>query len=96
MLFANNEALQNSLLDGPSNLPAILVKEADMTKRADLAVRIVLGRPARAEETKAFLVKAGVPAEDITTLGKGRTDLRVETPRGVHSQENRNVHIELK
>ena len=50
----------------------------------------------RAEEAKAFLVKAGVPADDITTVAKGQSDLRVLTPRGVHSQENRNVHIELK
>ena len=50
----------------------------------------------RAEQVKAFLVKAGVPAEDIATVAKGQTDLRVSTPRNTHSQENRNVHIELQ
>jgi hypothetical protein len=55
MLFANNEALQKSLLDGPNALPAILAKEADATQRAELAVRIVLGRPARAEEVEALV-----------------------------------------
>ena len=31
-----------------------------------------------------------------TTVAKGKTDLRVATPRNAHSQENRNVHIELE
>jgi hypothetical protein len=55
MLFANNEALQKSLLEGPGALPARLVKESDLAKRAELAVRTVLGRPARAEEVKALV-----------------------------------------
>src|SRR5207253_2922271 len=55
MLFANNEALQKSLLEGPGALPATLVKELDLTKRAELAVRTVLGRPARAEEVKILV-----------------------------------------
>jgi len=50
----------------------------------------------RAEQAKAYLVKEGVPADDIATVGKGQTDLRVSTPRNTHSQENRNVHIELQ
>jgi outer membrane protein OmpA-like peptidoglycan-associated protein len=50
----------------------------------------------RAEQAKAYLVKQGVPAEDITTVAKGKTDLRVATPRNSPSQENRNVHIELE
>lgn len=55
MLFANNEALQKSLLDGPGALPAILAKEPDLAKRTDLAIRTVLGRPARAEEVEALV-----------------------------------------
>jgi len=55
MLFANNEALQKSLLEGPGALPATLAKEPDLTKRVDLAVRTVLGRPARAEEVKVLV-----------------------------------------
>ena len=55
MLFANNEALQKSLLDGPDALPATLAKEPDLAKRADLAVRTVLGRPARTEEVQTLV-----------------------------------------
>ncbi|MFI4988402.1 MAG: OmpA family protein [Alphaproteobacteria bacterium] len=50
----------------------------------------------RADEAKKYLVKQGVPADDITTVGKGRSDPRVPIPRNGHSQENRNVHIELQ
>ncbi len=55
MLFANNEALQKSLLEGPGALPATLAKEPDLAKRVHLAVRTVLGRPARAEEVKVLV-----------------------------------------
>jgi hypothetical protein len=55
MLFANNEGLQKSLLDGPNALPAILAKEPDLTKRTDLAVRTVLSRPARPEDVQALV-----------------------------------------
>jgi hypothetical protein len=55
MLFANNEALQKSLLEGPGTLAATLAKEPDLTKRAELAVRTVLGRPARAEEVELLV-----------------------------------------
>jgi len=54
MLFANNEGLQKSLLDGPGALPASLAKEPDLTKRAELAIRTVLGRPARSEEVQTL------------------------------------------
>ena len=50
----------------------------------------------RAASAKAYLAKHGVPAGEITTVGKGKTDLRVPTPDQVREQENRNVHIELK
>lgn len=55
MLFANNEALQKSLLEGPGTLPERLSKETDLTKRAELAVRTVLGRPARQDEMQAIV-----------------------------------------
>jgi hypothetical protein len=55
MLFANNEALQKSLLDGPGALPASLAKEPDLAKRVDLAIRTVLGRPALAEEVRTLV-----------------------------------------
>ena len=50
----------------------------------------------RAEQVEKYLVKRGVPKGDITIIAKGDTDPRVATPRGVPSQDNRNVHIELK
>ena len=47
----------------------------------------------RAGSAKAYLVQHGVPAANITTIGKGKTDLRVPTPDNVREQENRNVHV---
>jgi Protein of unknown function (DUF1549)/Protein of unknown function (DUF1553) len=55
MLFANNEALQRSLLEGAGNLTERLKQEPDLTKRADLAIRTVLGRPARSDEIQALV-----------------------------------------
>jgi hypothetical protein len=55
MLFANNEALQKSLLEGSSNLTERLRQETDLTKRAELAVRTVLGRPGRTDEIGALV-----------------------------------------
>ncbi|MCI0683100.1 MAG: DUF1549 and DUF1553 domain-containing protein [Gemmataceae bacterium] len=54
MLFANNEALQKELLEGNERLPKRLLQEPDLMKRADLANRGVLCRPARAEEKQAI------------------------------------------
>jgi len=50
----------------------------------------------RAASAKNYIVQHGVPAASITTVGKGKTDLRVPTPDQVREQENRNVHIELQ
>ncbi len=50
----------------------------------------------RALAAKNYLVHHGVPAAVITSIGKGKTDLRVKTPDQVREQENRNVHIELQ
>jgi uncharacterized protein DUF1549/uncharacterized protein DUF1553 len=55
MLFANNEALQKSLLDGANTLTERMKAEPDMAKRADLAIRTVLSRPARQEEMQALI-----------------------------------------
>lgn len=54
MLFANNEPLQKHLLEGNDRLTKRLLQESDMTKRADLAIRTVLCRPPRGEETQAI------------------------------------------
>jgi hypothetical protein len=55
MLFANNEALLKELLaDAPGSLVQRLKQVPDLEKRADLAVRSVLSRPARPEEVKAL------------------------------------------
>lgn len=55
MLFANNEALQKDLLEGASNLTTRMKSEPDLTKRAELAVRTVLTRPARQEELTSLV-----------------------------------------
>jgi hypothetical protein len=55
MLFANNDALQKSLLEGAATLTARLKQEPDLTKRADLAIRTVLSRPARSDEVQALV-----------------------------------------
>ena len=50
----------------------------------------------RAQSAKQYLIQRGVPASIITTVGKGKTDLRVSTPDNVREHENRNVHVELR
>jgi hypothetical protein len=55
MLFANNEALQKSLLVGGGNLTDRMKQEPDLAKRADLAIRNVLGRAPRQEETQTLV-----------------------------------------
>ena len=47
----------------------------------------------RANAVKDALVKLGVPAAAITTVGKGQTDLLVKTPDGVREPQNRRVEI---
>jgi hypothetical protein len=54
MMFANNEGLQKQLLEGNDNLAARLVKTPEIEKRAELAVRAVLSRPAQPSEVKAI------------------------------------------
>jgi outer membrane protein OmpA-like peptidoglycan-associated protein len=50
----------------------------------------------RAMAVRTYLVRHGIPVADITTVGKGKTDLRVMTPDQMREQENRNVHIEVE
>ncbi|HKO07581.1 MAG TPA: OmpA family protein [Alphaproteobacteria bacterium] len=71
----------------------VLTGHTDMTGLHTSDVRLSQWR---ADEVKKYLVKHGVPADDITTVAKGESDPRVPTPRGVASEDNRNVHIELK
>jgi hypothetical protein len=54
MLFANNEGLQKQLLDGKDTLVARLLQVPEIEKRAELAVRTVLGRPGQPNELKAL------------------------------------------
>jgi hypothetical protein len=55
MLFANNEALQKSLLVGTGTLADRMNQEPDLAKRADLAIRTVFSRAARQEEQQAIV-----------------------------------------
>jgi OmpA-OmpF porin, OOP family len=50
----------------------------------------------RAEAVKADLVSLGVPAENITTIGKGEADPLVPTADGVREPQNRRVHIQFE
>ena len=50
----------------------------------------------RAEAAKKFLVNLGVPASEISTVGKGKTDLLVPTKDGVKEAQNRRVQIVLQ
>jgi hypothetical protein len=54
MLFANNDKLSKELLAGSNSLADRLAKEPTTEKRAELAVRTVLARPATAEEIEAI------------------------------------------
>ncbi|MBI1832741.1 MAG: DUF1549 domain-containing protein [Planctomycetes bacterium] len=55
MLFANNEALQRSLLEGAGTLTERMKQEPDMTKRAELAIRTVLNRSGRTDEVQSLV-----------------------------------------
>ncbi len=50
----------------------------------------------RAEAAKKFLVNLGIPANEIGTVGKGKTDLLVPTKDGVREAQNRRVQIVLQ
>jgi hypothetical protein len=52
LLFANNSELSKELLEGPGTLVARLQEMADLQERAELAIRVVLGRAARPEEVQ--------------------------------------------
>jgi Protein of unknown function (DUF1549)/Protein of unknown function (DUF1553) len=54
MLFANNDKLSKELLVGSNSLAERLAKEPTSAKRAELAVRTVLARPATSEEIEAI------------------------------------------
>ncbi len=47
----------------------------------------------RANAVKAELVKLGIPANEISVVGKGKTDLLVPTKDGVREPQNRRVQI---
>lgn len=47
----------------------------------------------RAQTVAAFLVKAGIPARQIETAGRGKREPVVRTPDGVPNQKNRRVVI---
>jgi OOP family OmpA-OmpF porin len=50
----------------------------------------------RAASVKAELIRDGVPANEIVTVGRGESDPAVPTPDGVREPRNRRVVIELQ
>ena len=50
----------------------------------------------RAAAVKAELIKDGMPTDEISTLGVGKTGLLVPTPDGVREPQNRRAEIELQ
>jgi OOP family OmpA-OmpF porin len=50
----------------------------------------------RAASVKAELIRDGVPANEIVTVGRGEADPAVPTPDGVREPRNRRVVIELQ
>jgi OmpA-OmpF porin, OOP family len=50
----------------------------------------------RAQAVRAELVRQGVPAGEIVTVGRGETQLAVPTPDGVREPRNRRVEIVLQ
>jgi len=49
----------------------------------------------RANAVKKVLVELGIAADQISVVGKGKTDLLVKTPDGVREPKNRRVEIVL-
>lgn len=49
----------------------------------------------RANAVKAAMVKQGIPADQISVVGKGETQPLVQTPDGVREPQNRRVEIVL-
>lgn len=50
----------------------------------------------RAQTVAAVLVKAGIPAQEIETAGRGKREPQVRTPDGVPNQMNRRVVITIQ
>lgn len=50
----------------------------------------------RAERVKALLIQLGVPAERITTAGRGKREPAVRTSQGVDEPRNRRVEIDVR
>ena len=65
----------------------------DTSGPADYNLRLSVRR---AEAVKAVLVDAGIPAENITTIGRGQEDLLVPTPDDVREPQNRRAQIQFE
>jgi outer membrane protein OmpA-like peptidoglycan-associated protein len=50
----------------------------------------------RADAVKAELVRLGVPATSITTIGRGESNPLVPTADGVREPQNRRVEIQIQ
>ena len=50
----------------------------------------------RAERVKALLIQLGVPADRITTAGRGKREPAVRTSQGVDEPRNRRVEVDIR
>lgn len=50
----------------------------------------------RARAVRDALIKGGIPADQITVVGRGESELAVPTPDGVKDPANRSVVIDMR
>lgn len=73
-----------------SPIVMIVAGGADTVGDPDLNLELSVRR---ADSVVDGLVARGIPAERLQLIGRGNTELAVETPAGVDSRENRRVEI---
>ena len=85
-----NQAAANAKASRATNLHLIGHTDAVGSEKYNMALSL-----RRANAVKAALVELGIPADDISVVGKGKTDPLVPTKDGVREAQNRRVQILL-
>ena len=101
--------LLNAATNAVRPLPEVITQAADAAKKGSVS-RVALTGHAdrsgsdkynmalslkRANAVKDQLVKQGIPADQISVVGKGESEPLVATPDGVREPQNRRVEIVL-